>query len=215
MTPTATETLRFSPADHRYFLDPAGERIPGATELLTECGMIDWSMVAKHVVEAAGLYGSQAHDATHAEDDGDLDDEALDPDLRINVIEPYRVFKRVTGFEPDLVEYMGFHPVYRYAGRVDRRGSVRAAGGRPGGRDRVVLDFKTGVILPAYRLKLAAYTAFFPDPQSYRRIDLQFPGNGTYKVHEYDQAAYNADLSDFLHGVAVWWWKREHGRGKR
>ncbi len=167
MTPTATETLRFTPADHKYFLDPTGERIPGATELLTDCGMIDWSMVAKHVVEAAGDYGTRAHDATHAEDDGDLDLAKLDPDLAANVIEPYRVFKRLTGFEPDLVEYMGFHPVYRYAGRVDRRGSVRAAGGRPGGRDRVVLDFKTGVILPAYRLKLAAYTAFFPDPQSF------------------------------------------------
>lgn len=200
-------SLRFDPAEHKYFLDPEGLELPGVTDTLARAGFIDWSMVPPRVLEAARQRGTDVHAALHFLDDGELDEDTLDPAYHGYVM-AYLRFKRDADFEPELVEHRAWSKAYRYAGTFDRTGTLPI---KTGGRRKIVLDFKTGVVLPAHKLQLAAYAALLPDPRSYGRIALELHDDSNYKVHEYPVEEFQRDLSVFAGAVAGEWFKRAHG----
>jgi hypothetical protein len=199
--------LRFDAEAHRYFLDPQGEELPGVTSVLSAAGFIDWSMVPPRVLEAARIRGTHVHTALHFLDDGELDDETLEPEYHGYVM-AYLRFKRESGFEPDLVEYRAWSKAHRYAGTLDRTGTLPV---KTGAHRKVVLDFKTGMVLPAHRLQLAAYAGLLPDPRSYGRIALELHDDGTYKAHEYPVEEFLRDFNVFCGAVGGHWWKMGYG----
>lgn len=201
----AKPTLRFSPEEHRYFLDPSGVEIPGVTRVLEDCGLVDWSMVPRDVLLAAQDRGTRVHQALHYWDDGELDPESLDEEIHGYVM-AYGAFKNQCGFTPHLVEHRMFSTSHRFAGTLDRTGELLR---KDGGSDRAVVDFKSGMVLPAHRLQLAAYQSMLPDPRTYRRITLALRSDGSFRAHEYPDQDYSRDLNAFHAAVALWHWKHD------
>lgn len=200
------EGIRFEPDEHRYFHEPEGEEWPGVTYTLERAGFIDWSMVPPAVLENARERGQHVHTALHFLDDGELDETTLDPEIHGYVMAYLRA-KRTLDLEILAVEQIVWSKVHRYAGRLDRLVTLPR---KDGGRDKAVVDFKTGIALPAFRLQLAAYVGPLPDARSYRRITLQLSEDGEFKVHEYPGEELQRDLAIFQGAVAAEWWKRTY-----
>lgn len=204
----AKPTLRFEPVEHRYFLDPSGEEIPGVTRVLEDCGLVDWSMVPRDVLLSAQDRGTRVHQALHYLDDGELDPESVDEEIH-GFLMAYLAFKNQCGFTPHLVEHRILSTAHRFAGTLDRTGELLR---KDGGTDPCIVDFKSGMVMAAHRLQLAAYQSGLPDAQKYRRITLQLKADGRYKVHEYPGREYSRDLNVFHSAVAIWHWKQQFGR---
>jgi hypothetical protein len=204
----AKQTLRFEAGPHRYYLDPAGTELPSVTRCLEDCGLIDFSMVPRDILIAAQDRGTRVHQALHYLDDGELDEDTLDEELHGYVM-AYLAFKNQCGFTPLLVEHRVYSLAHRWAGTLDRTGELAR---KDGGSDPCIIDFKSGMVLPAHRIQLAAYQSGLPDARKYRRITLELDSDGSYKVHEYAGADYGRDLNVFHAAVALWHWKRDHGR---
>ena len=65
--------------------------------------------------------GSLVHLATHYDDEGELDDDSLDPVI-VPYVEAWRKFKRESGFVVEESEIPMYSATYRYAGIFDTRG---------------------------------------------------------------------------------------------
>jgi hypothetical protein len=204
-------TLHFEPVGHRYTLRPDMIELPSVTQVLKETRMVDYSMIPQDVLEAASKRGTAVHQALHYLDDGDLDDATLDPAIHGYVM-AYMAFKRDAGFEPMLVEWRSWNRAYRYAGTLDRTGTIRR---KDGGLDRVVLDFKTGEVLPGHALQLTAYAGMCDQPRAYRRIALKLSADGSYRAHEAGEGwghDFRTDFDLFIAALNVHWWQRTEGR---
>lgn len=199
------ETLRFDAEPHRYYLEPSGAELAGVTRSLEECKLIDWSRVPRDILDAAAWRGTRVHIACHYLDDGDLDMASIEGIE--GYLEAWERFKRDWGVELLLVEYMSFSAKWRYAGRMDR---VITLPRKDGGRDRAVLDFKTGDWQDGYKYQMAAYNGVLPDPRSYRRIPLQLREDGQFRSHEVrcPPERYLADLNVFHSATTIWHAKR-------
>lgn len=147
--------IRFAEEPHAYW---DGDReVAGVTQVLAKT--VNWSRVPPDTLEYARTRGKAVHHATALDDLGQLDESSIDP-----VVEPYlmawRRFTRENQPQWEVVEGMVYHPLYRYAGTLDRRGTFPGLL-RPKGlpyRKRVLLDIKTGDEDHAsYDLQLAAY----------------------------------------------------------
>lgn len=202
-------TLRFEPAEHRYFLDDAKgtTELPGVTRTLERAGLIDFSMVPHDVLENARVRGTRIHQALHYLDDGDLDADTVEESDHPYLMAWARA-KRDLDIEILVVEQMIWSPVHRYAGRFDRIVTLKR---KDGGRDKALLDFKTGQVLPAHKLQLAAYVGPLPDPRTYRRIALELHDDSSFRVIEFPPEEFQRDLQIFTGLVAAEWWKRAHG----
>lgn len=194
--------LEFDAATHTYSVD--GLVVPSVTQVLEACGVVDYSYLPPATRAMALGRGSAVHSATQYDDEGDLDEALLDDELR-PYLEAWRRFRRDTGFTPDLIEHRGFHPQYRYAGTLDRRG------GFPNGT-RAIVDLKTNSSEGWVRMQLAAYAAFFPDPRAFRRICVEVHKDATYRAIEFPSADYTADFGRFLACVTVFGLQRTFGR---
>jgi hypothetical protein len=200
--------LEFERIGHRYTLMPDGIELPSVTTALKETRMIDYSMIPQDVLQAASRRGTAVHQALQYLDEGDLDEDSLDESL-LGYIYAYAQFKRDSGFTPALIEHRVWSNTYRYAGTLDRTGTLPR---QDGGEDLVVLDFKTGLVLPGHALQLAAYANCLPEPRRFRRIALKLSEDATYRVYEFPQKDFRRDLELFLHALSCCWWQRTEGK---
>jgi len=194
------QTLVFEPVGHTYTLQPEGTELVSVTTVLKETRLVDYSMIPQDVLLNAARRGTAVHEALALLDEEALDEETVGDEIR-GYIQAYLRFKRESGFVPALIEHRDWNRTYRYAGTLDRTGTI--------GDDLVVLDFKTGMVLPGHRLQLAAYAAFLDGPRRFRRMALQLNGDGSYRVHEFAQRDYQRELGIFLAALACVTWQRE------
>ena len=174
----------FDETRHLYTLD--GRPLLSVTQILERSGIVDYSFLPPATRNMALARGSAVHLATALDDEGDLDEAALDPIL-LPYLEGWRKFRRDTGFSPDQIEHRGFHPQHKYAGTKDRRGTF------PGKSSRFDLDIKCGQAQPWVWLQLAAYQALEPEPRTKLPYVVELPGDGTWR--EYPRPAnWNFDL---------------------
>ncbi len=200
------QVLHFDRDEHRYWLEPSGESLPSVTTVLKESGLIDYSMIPQDVLQNAARRGTAVHRTLEL-----LDLDLMDRAAVAAEIEPYvaayEKFVADSGFGVAAIECRRWHKTYRYAGTFDRDGVF-------GDGSLAVLDFKTGLVLDAHALQLAAYTAFRPEPRKYRRIALQLSGDATYRAHEYLARDFQSDLNVFLSALACVKWARKERRGR-
>lgn len=191
---------------HIYRAD--GVIVPSVTQVLSDVGIIDYSMIPAEDRERYLQRGKDVHVATHYDDEGDLDEAAFDENLR-GYLEAWRKFRAETGFVPALIEYRGFHSIYRYAGTLDRTGSWK-------GQAKILLDLKSGDLPWWTTTQLAAYAAFFDSPGSFRRVGVELHDDGTYRVQEFRCKDFLADFQVFQAALAIFNEKRRHdARSKR
>ena len=172
--PQIKMAFTFDPIRHIYTLD--GAPLVSVTQVLELAGLVNYDMIPPATRNMALARGSAVHLATAFDDEGDLDDEALDPVL-LPYVEGWRKFRRDTGFVPDQVEHRGFHPQHLYAGTKDRRGTF------PGKSSRYDLDIKCGKAEPWVWIQLAAYQAMEPNPRTKLTFCVELPGDGTWREY--------------------------------
>ena len=183
--------IEFDAATHTYRV--SGEEVIGVTRVLVESGLID----TRFFTELGRARGSAAHQALEFLDQGDLDEESLDPKIT-GFVAAYQSFKDDSGFEVEQIEQRVFHPTYRFAGTFDRTGKLNA--------HPIILEFKTTSIPPTTPIQLSAYEACLPDRR--RRYAVQLLADGKYRLHEYKD---RNDFKIFLAALAVMRWKSNNG----
>ena len=184
-------SFEFDAVSHTYRLD--GEVVPGVTSVLKSVGIIDYSFIPQEILQRASKRGTAVHLALQYLDEGCLDRTSVDVEHR-GYIEAYERFVTESGFEPAHIEHRVYHPVYRYAGTLDRTGLLNGT--------LTILDFKTGLVLPGHALQLAAYANCLAAPRRFRRIALQLNADATYRVYEYPMRSFNPDANLFLSALA-------------
>ena len=108
------EGLCFDKEQHKFTVN--GEALPSVTQILKYEGIIP---DMKFVTAYGLLRGTYVHACTELYDKGDLDEGALDDELK-PYLDCYKQFK--ADYSGDILhaEKMLWHPVHRYAGIIDR-----------------------------------------------------------------------------------------------
>ena len=178
--------LVFDEANHLYSLD--GKAVPGVTRVLEATGLIDYNFLG-----AKRFYylerGRRVHQATHADDEGRLD-ESKETDQILGYVDAWRQFRRDYGFVPNRIEQRVCHRRLGYAGTLDRTGVVRDG-------SELIVDIKSGIAPSAVRNQLAAYAACLPHPRTRRRRCVEVHANGTYRVIAFETGDFQRDFDTF------------------
>jgi hypothetical protein len=182
----------FNEAEHSYTLD--GKRLPSVTQILDRYN--DFSMVREEVMATARERGSLVHLVTQLYDEDDLDESSVDP-LLVPYLEGWKRFRRECEFTPRQIEYRGAHPLYGYAGTLDRLGTMS--------RHDWLLDIKGGLVPATAGLQTAAYVKLLPAnfTDHIRRATVQLKGDGTYALLEWKNPD---DWAVFLSMLNVFKW---------
>ena len=186
--------IEFSESDHRYLVD--GVEYPSVTTILEDLYLTPQYYLGTQAKQR----GKAVHEAALLYDAGELDESTTDA-VVLGYLKGYTAFIRDSGFEITQSERMVCSTKHRFAGRMDRYGTLA---GVP-----AILDLKTGSIPDTAGLQTAAYAIAWQEEtsiQCWRRIALRLDSDGTYMVREYEQN--NSDSLTFLAALRVWKWKR-------
>lgn len=167
--------LTFQEEGHIYRL--GGEIVPSVTTVLEAEGFYKLDGIPESVLDFAGKRGDLGHAATALYDLNDLDETALDAQLR-PYLEAWKLFRDEAMFTPKLVEHWVCSVTRLYAGTLDRTGLL--------GFVPAVLDIKlTAQMSATTGIQLAAYLEALGDPTIRKRVGVQLRPDGTYRMQEY------------------------------
>jgi len=144
--PGLNGVFTFDAVAHIYRV--GGVIIPGVTDCLQESGLKDtrWGF---HEAQLRGLH---VHECCEYLDLHDLDWRSVYP-AYVGYVRSWERLEEETGFEPELIEFQSYHPIYRFAGTMDRRGPMRKLL-----KDRrAELDIKTGEEEEWHKYQTAGY----------------------------------------------------------
>ncbi len=166
--------LSFDAESHTYRFE--GQPVPGVTTILKP--ITDFSAVPPQVLAAAAAFGIAVHRACELDDLGELDEGQLDPAL-VPYLEGWRKFSADHAVQWSHIESPVYHPVFRYAGTLDRFGLVNGL--------NTVVDIKSSAQLyPSVGPQLAAYANALPGKfTAVKRMAVQLKADGTYTAKEY------------------------------
>ncbi len=202
--------LQFVEDKHEYWV--GGERYESVTQVIDYWNLVD----TRFYPSWARTRGSAVHLACEFEDEGTLDESSIDPRV-MGRVQAYRRFKAEIEHVWEMTEARLYHPAYKFAGTLDRAGMMHI----DGQLRNVVVDFKSGQMLPCYRLQLAAYVALVitvhkeKNPLAWHRVVLQLKDNGKYVPHILPQNELASDMATFFSYVAAMRWEKAHGLGRK
>ncbi len=184
-------TLTFDAEKHEYRID--GERVPSVTQVLQGAGLID----TRWFTEETRQRGSCVAQATQFYDEGTLDYDALDDELKPYVM-AWERFLVENEVEIEHVELRVCSPTRRFAGTLDREILLK--------KSRWILDIKTGAKPAWHGLQTAGYASCRVG--WYRRAGIILRDDGSYRFIEH------SDLNDrevFYAGLNLYHWKAKKG----
>ncbi len=193
------ETVEFDEATHTY--TQGGVKLPSVTTIIRAAGLMPDFYGSGN--ETAMLRGTLVHRVCEFHDEGDLDESSVDPALA-GYLEAWKKFRADTGFKPEKIEWRNAHPIYRYAGMVDRTGLF--------GGLRSIIDIKTGAFDPWMGVQTAAYEGLFAPygPVGVnRRLGVHLTAEGKYSVRRFEE---RSDWPIFLSALGLYNWRKSHGR---
>lgn len=189
---SAAIRFKFDEPSHTYTLD--GVRLPCVSDILPD---IPFGFASVDVLETARERGQRVHEITAAWDHGTLDLDTVEPHL-LGYLHAWIKFIETTGAEVTDIERKGFHPVYRYAGTIDRALVWRS--------DQWTVDIKaTAQIYPHGALQTAAYAEMFGPPN--RRATVQLRPDGDYQLKEWKD---RTDFAVFRSYLNCYLWEQKH-----
>ncbi len=184
--------LTFDEPKHEYRVN--GVVVPSVTQILEDVGIVDFSHIPPATRAMAMERGRLVHLATQLDDEGDLQEATLDPEL-LPYVQAWRNARRglEMGESFTLIEWRGHHAQFGYAGTLDRLyGSL-------------LIDIKTNDAPDWTRIQLAAYAALVTDkPMTLTRLAVELHRDETYRVAEYPARKWQADFNVFLAALTVY-----------
>lgn len=194
---SAPTGLEFDPESHIYRLD--GRPIVNVTGVLEEMGLMPQYPSATR--EFMLSRGSAVHLATALYDQGQLS--KLD-DRLTGFVEGWKAFLKDSGAKVKLVEHLVCCRTFQYAGTLDRLLELKG--------QLAVVDLKAGEPAAAAALQTAAYRKALLSQEGIeatRRMAVRVQQDGSYRVSEYEDHAY--DERHFLFALSLSHWKRKKG----
>ena len=193
--------LTFDRAAHRYAFN--GQPVPNVTSVLDTLGFSDLGRVPPDVMEAARARGEDVHYACELLDTGQLDYTTVTEEIAGYVM-AYEKFKHE--YKPVIlaIEERVYHPVYKFAGTLDRvwriKGSVDLA------------DLKAGVDQPCHQMQTAAYRLAWdsghpPGMAIKKRHALYLRANGTFDYRVHNGVS---DGAAFLAAIQLFYWRNSN-----
>ena len=193
----ARDQLQFDEATHVYRLGPV--IVPGVTSILRP--LIDFSGVPPDVLARKADLGRRVHLACQLDDEDDLDETTVEDEVAPYLC-AYRQFREDTRAVVVANEQRVFHPLYRYAGTLDRKFDIPGLG-------RVLTDLKTSFTTPlSTGPQTAAYQAADADPSVTGRAALRLRADGTYR---FERLIDPDDWSVFMACLSLQRFKEKHG----
>ena len=181
--------------DHSYWL--GARKLPGVTRVLDAAGASKYEGVPRSVLADRADFGTRVHLATWYDDEGDLDESTVTPDV-LGCVVAWRKFRAEAKFEPSAAELAVYSEQYRYGGTLDRVGVFH-------GTISGLVDIKAvRTLQPATALQTAGYARAASEMGAFDAIEryaVQLFEDGTYKAQPYDDPA---DFSDFLCALRLW-----------
>lgn len=196
--------LTFDEIKHEYKLN--GFTIPNVTTILQRAGLVDFTFVSEELLAYKSDLGKKVHKTTELFDKGTLNKEKLHPTLK-GYLNAWIKFCWEMKFIPheDFIEWKTFHPLYKYAGTVDRIGTML---------DKYLsqLDIKSGVPMPHYAIQSAGYTELYnygksKKDQIKKRFTVYLSEDGSYKLSEYKDTN---DIRIFFAALTITNFKNKH-----
>lgn len=190
--------FRFDEERHLYTLD--GVALDSVTQILDTLGFIDKTFYTTWGRDR----GSYVHQAAHLYDRGELDEEALDPQL-VPFLEAWKKFLKDSCFRVLDSEIPTYHPLLLYAGTPDKVGFFDVA---PAKDILSVIDIKTGRPEPWAAIQTAAYAELVKNNFKIIKVNryvVELRDDATYKLTEYKD---RQDAAIWLAAVAVHNWKK-------
>ena len=198
------QRLEFNAEAHEYRLD--GQLVPSVTAVLDP--LLELWRIPSDILEAAREFGEHVHQAVHLFNEGELDEEALDPALALP-LRGWKQFLHATGTEISASEQRVFHRGARFAGTLDSTGLMPGRAGR--GEVLSLIDVKSGDVPFTVGPQTAAYEYARRDmglPPCRRRLCVQLTSEPPfYKVHQLTEPS---DLTMFLSALNVYRFKEKH-----
>ena len=185
--------LTFDDPSHTYRWN--GAIVPSVTQILRP--LSDFSDIPPAILERKRAIGVAVHKACELIDHGTLDAATISPEIAGYVV-AYREFLITKRPEWLFNESQVFNPSYRYAGTLDRAGSLDGP---------ALLDLKTGPESAAIGVQLAAYLKAATMPPDTRRYSLHLRDDGTYRLCEHTD---RNDWPLFLSLLNLHNWKAKH-----
>jgi len=194
--------LTFDEATHTYRL--GDRRLISVTQVLAATGLADFS--APWFTDAVKERGSVLHEAVRLDVTGELDETALDDELRGGV-SGWRAFLADTQATIDYAEERLCDPELGLAGRLDYIVRIPERGRAV----PTLLDLKRA-LYPSAAIQTAAYAdlaaALYDGPVFFRRAALVLPGDGTYRLHPFTDVT---DRATWQAAVRIVHWRQAHG----
>lgn len=192
--------LTFDEAKHEYQWN--GQRVPGVTSVLRDVGIVNYDFLPPTVREFALDRGRYVHQATHFDDEGELDEPTVASEVA-PFLEAWRKFRKETGFQPHLIECPQYQSEFGYAGIPDRTGKI--------GTSNVIVDLKCNIAGQYAEVQLVAYSRFFERPRSYRLIAVELKANATYCAVEVHPSRYQNLWNVWASALNVWRYQQSMG----
>lgn len=194
--------FHFDEEKHLYTLD--GLELESVTGILKAEGFID----TRFYDEWSRARGEYVHTMIHLYDRGELDEEALDPQL-VPYLEAYKKFLKESCFRVVDSEVPRYHPQLLYAGTPDKVGFFDVA---PTKDILSVIDIKSGRPEPWAAIQTAGYVLLIISEFKVPRVNryaLELRNDATYKLIPYKD---RADAGTWLSVLAVHNWKKNNLR---
>lgn len=168
--------LLFFDTDHKYTLD--GETLPSVSEVTRFISREIYGDIGQFNLDRAAERGTAVHKATEVLDKyGKVEiSEDIEP-----YIKAYVAFRHEHECEWKYIERQSYEPEKRYAGTIDRLGTLDGA--------CTLLDIKTTANISKrhrtlYSVCLTLYRRMFPEDDVQQLMILQLKKDGTYKLHK-------------------------------
>jgi len=182
----------FDREKHFYTLD--GRELPSVTGILKAEGFIN----TRFYDEWSRARGEYVHTMTHLYDQGELDEDTLDPQL-VPYLEAWKKFLKESSFQVIDSEIPLYHPQLLYAGTPDKVGLLND--------QLTILDNKSGTLESWVSLQLAGYEILKGSP--HKRVAVRLKPDGTYNLKEFKD---RQDRDIFLAALACYQWKKNNLR---
>ena len=191
------ERLTYNEETHTYTLN--GVELPSVTQIITSIGLVDYSMISKDLLDYKADIGRKVHKTIEYHDNNELDDSELHPLLK-NYLEQWKKFKKDFRFHIVESEIKTFHPVYKYAGTVDKLGRIDDY--------YVIVDIKSGGASPSHSIQTSAYKEMIEKNMKIkvRKRYAVYLTEENYTVVEHK----DNDLGVFLAALSIYNWKKKN-----